>query len=101
EEMLDSQERMLRRLSRPAVPREEIISAYTLHLERIHQWLERQPHIAVLYVRYKVLVERPEAEVAQVNDFLGGRLQVARAVGAVDPTLYRNRATATSRNEER
>jgi hypothetical protein len=91
-EMLDSQERMLRRLGRPAAPRDEMIPAYTLHLTRVHQWLERQPHVAVLRVRYKALVERPEAVVAQVNEFLGGRLNVARAVGVVDRSLYRNRA---------
>jgi hypothetical protein len=90
-EMLASQERMLRRLGREAAPRETIIPAYTSHLERVHQWLQRQPHIAVLRVGYKALVERPEAEVIRLNGFLGGRLDVPRAVGAVDPSLYRNR----------
>jgi hypothetical protein len=90
-EMLDSQERMLRRLGREAAPRETIIPAYSAHLERVHQWLQLQPHIAVLRVGYKALVERPEAEVIRLNGFLGGRLDVSRAVGAVDPSLYRNR----------
>src|SRR5262249_9664511 len=94
-EMLDSQERMLRRLGPEAIPRETIISAYTAHLERVHQWLQRQPHIAVLRVRYKALVERPEPEVVRVNEFLGGRLDVSRAVAAVDPSLYRNRTAAS------
>jgi hypothetical protein len=94
-EMLDSQERMLRRLGREGVPRETILPAFTSHLERVHEWLQRQPHIAVLRVRYKALVERPEAEVARVNEFLGGRLDVSRAAGAVDPSLYRNRAAAS------
>ena len=95
EEMLESQERMLRRLGRPAAPRDQIIPAYTSHLERVHQWLERQPHIGVLRVGYKTLVERPEPAIARLNEFLGGRLDVSRAVGAVDPSLYRNRATAS------
>jgi hypothetical protein len=90
-EMLDSQERMLQHLGRPAIPRETIIPAYTSHLERVHQWLQRQPHFAALRVRYKALVERPQTEIARVNEFLGGRLDVCRAVGAVDPSLYRNR----------
>src|SRR3954447_24156279 len=94
-EMLDSQERMLRRLGREAIPRATIIPAYTAHLERVHQWLQRQPHVAVLRVRYKALVERPETEAARVNEFLGGRLDVCRAVGAVDPSLYRNRTMAS------
>ena len=91
-EMLDSQERMLQRLGREAAPREKIIPAFTSHLERVHQWLQRQPHFAALRVRYRALVERPDAEVAAVNGFLGGRLDVSRAAGAVDPSLYRNRA---------
>ncbi len=94
-EMLDSQERMLQRLGRPAAPREAIIPAYTSHLERVHEWLRHQAHIAVLRVRYKALVERPETEAGRVNEFLGGRLDVSRAAGAVDPSLYRNRAAAS------
>lgn len=94
-EMLDSQERMLQRLGRQAAPREAILPAYVAHLERVDQWLKLQPHVAVHRVRYKALVERPQTEVARVNEFLGGRLDVPRAVGAVDLSLYRNRA-ATS-----
>jgi hypothetical protein len=91
-EMLDSQERMLRRLGRQAAPRETILPAYTSHLERVHRWLQRQPHIAVLRVGYKCLVEQCEPEVMRLNAFLGGLLDVAGAVSAVDPSLYRNRA---------
>jgi hypothetical protein len=97
-EMLESQERMLRRLGRPAAPRGDIIPAYRLHLERVAEWLGRQPHIAVLRVRYQTLVERPDEEVARVNAFLSGRLDVFRAVRAVDPSLYRNRAAAGGLN---
>src|SRR5436190_11106735 len=71
-EMLDSQERMLRRLGRPAIPRDEMIPAFTIHLERVHHWLARQSHMTALRVRYKSLVEQPEAEVARTNEFLGG-----------------------------
>jgi hypothetical protein len=96
DEMLASQERMLRRLGRPAAPRDQIIPAFTQHLERVRQWLERQPNVAALRVRYKALVERPADEVARLNEFLGGRLDVARAAGAVDPSLYRNRAAVSA-----
>lgn len=95
EEMLDSQERMLQRLGRGPAPREKLIPAFTQHLERVHQWLDGQPHIAVLRVRYRVLVERPEAEVARLNVFLGGRLNETQARGVVDPSLYRNRGRDT------
>src|SRR5947207_8783375 len=42
DEMLLSQEKMLQRLNRPAAPREKIKQAYTLHLERLHEWLQQQ-----------------------------------------------------------
>src|SRR5690606_27022086 len=93
-EMLESQERMLRRLGRPAAPRDEIIPAYRMHLERVHGWLAARPNFAVLRVRYRDLVERSGPEVTRLNEFLGGRLDVALAAGAVDPSLYRNRAAA-------
>jgi hypothetical protein len=96
-EMLDSQERMLRRLGRPAVPRDEMIRAYTLHLKRVHEWLARQPHVVVLRVRYQALVEQPVETIATVNDFLGGRLDAERAARSVDPSLYRNRAASPAR----
>src|SRR5262249_52877341 len=59
EEMLLSQEKMLKRLGRNAAPREEMKRSFALHLERLHTWLQQQPHMAVLRVRYNELVEQP------------------------------------------
>jgi hypothetical protein len=94
DEVLLSQEKMLTRLGRPAAPRDQIKRAFDLHLKRLHEWLGEQPNMAVLRVRYGDLVERPEDEAARVGEFLGGAADVARMVGAVDPSLYRNRKTA-------
>src|SRR5262249_25004858 len=71
DEMLRSQEKMLERLNRPAAPREKILQAYTVHLERLHAWLRQQPHREVLPVRYDELVEEPEKEAERVRQFLG------------------------------
>jgi hypothetical protein len=96
DEMLASQEKMLQRLGRPAAPRDQIRPNFIAHLERLTRWLAQQPHIAVLYVDYRKLIERP-AEMAQVvNDFLDGRADTARMAGSVDPSLYRNRSPANS-----
>jgi hypothetical protein len=91
DEVLLSQEQMLRRLGREAAPRDDMKRAYGLHLQRLHDWLPRQANMAVHRVSYNDLVERPLAEAERVRDFLGGRPDVEGMVRAVDPTLYRNR----------
>ncbi len=99
DEVLDSQEKMLRRLGRPAAPRDEIARAYRLHLTRLFRWLDGQPHIVLHRVRYADLVENPAAVVTGVREFLGGRLEAA-AADAVDPSLYRNRKVGTVESTE-
>jgi hypothetical protein len=91
EEVLASQEKMLRRLGRPAAPHEQIKRSFTIHLDRLHQWLQGQLHFEMLRVRYADVVQRPAAEAARVNQFLDGVGNVDRMVQAVDPSLYRNR----------
>jgi Sulfotransferase domain len=91
DETLASQEKMLQRLGRPAVPREQMKQSFTLHLDRLHEWLGRQRHLEVLRVSYNDLVERPEEQAGHVREFLGGRGDVRRMARAVDPSLYRNR----------
>jgi hypothetical protein len=91
DEMLASQEQMLRRLGRTPAPREEIRRSYELHLTRLHEWLGRQGNMEVLRVRYNELVERPEEQAECVSRFLDGKTDAARMARAVDPSLYRNR----------
>ncbi len=91
EEVLDSQEKMLKRLGRTPAPRPAIRAAYTTHLERLHEWLKRQNHLTVLRVRYNDLVERPREQAERVREYLGDRVDVEQMVQAVDPSLYRNR----------
>src|SRR5262249_60413780 len=40
DETLLSQEKMLRRLNRQGAPRDRLKAAFTLHLYRLHQWLQ-------------------------------------------------------------
>ena len=91
EEVLRSQEKMLTRLSRPAAPREQMKQAYLLHLERLHDWLRRQPHFARLRVSYLALVAQPRPEAERVRDFLDDRPDVDGMIRSVDPLLYRSR----------
>ena len=66
DEILDSQEKMLARLGRAAAPRDQIRPAFIAHLDRVFRWLGEQPHIALLIVDYKDLIERP-AEMADAR----------------------------------
>jgi hypothetical protein len=91
DEMLDSQEKMLKRLGRKAIPREEIKPAFTLHLERLNDWLGQQGNIEVLRISYNTLLQQPEAQSQSVRDFLGGSVDLEQMVKTVDRGLYRNR----------
>jgi hypothetical protein len=91
DEMLDSQEKMLRRLGRPAAPREEITKSFTLHLERLFQWLPHQSHMRVLTVSYNDVIDDPEAQIRRVVEFLDGAASAEGMLQAIDQSLYRNR----------
>ncbi len=91
DEMLQSQEKMLERLNRPAAPRDEIKRAFIKHLDRLRDWLGKQPNMQVLYVTYSDLIAEPDEQAKRVAEFLGGQLDTLAMVQAVDPSLYRNR----------
>src|SRR5262245_27762839 len=91
DEMLDSQQIMLNRLGMRSAPREQMKQSYALHLERLHEWLRKQHHIAVLRVSYNDLVEQPAAQAERVSVFLEGKPDVEKMAKMFDRSLYRNR----------
>lgn len=91
EEILESQEKMLRRLGRPAAPRDQIRASFAVHLERIFRWLPAQGHMRVLEVDYNILLRNPEPEVERIATFLEGHVPADRMLGAIRTDLYRNR----------
>jgi hypothetical protein len=91
DEVLESQEKMLQRLGRAAAPLEELRRSFSLHLERLHDWLGRQRNLKVLRVSYNDLLERPREQAQRVSAFLGGNADVEKMAAAVDRSLYRNR----------
>ncbi len=93
DEMVTSQETMLQRRARPAAPREDIKRAFEKHLERLHEWLAQQTHMAVLFVKYSELIKNPDEQARRVSEFLAGKADVKAMVAAVDPSLYRNRSS--------
>jgi hypothetical protein len=71
---------------------EKLADLYSRHLIQVERALVGQPNTRVLAVDYNVLVSDPLPVAKQVNDFLGGRLDLRTMAGAVDRDLYRNRA---------
>ncbi len=90
-EVLESQEKMLRRLNRTAAPADQMRKSFAIHLERLFDWLPRQRHMRVLTVSYNRLLADPQAEVERVTHFLDGWPTSSQMLAAIDPTLYRNR----------
>ena len=92
-EILASQRKMLahRHEDSEDLTDREMTVLFEKHLREIHQWLAQQPNFRVLYIHYSDLLSEPTAHAAQVNQFLGGGLDVNKMASVIDPTLYRNR----------
>ena len=91
EEVLQSQETMLRRMNRQPAPTAEMLAAYRLHLEKLQEWLTSRPDISVLQVNYKNLIEQPEVQAKHICEFLGRDLDLGAMSSSIDTELYRNR----------
>jgi hypothetical protein len=93
DEVLKSQQKMLERLGKGG----EKISDATMsqifrgQLEQCRKWLDERPHFAYLEVHYNEMVADPGAQIATINEFLGGGLSVEGMRSVVEPELYRNR----------
>lgn len=92
DEILDSQEKMLKRLGKPIADRDSIKTAYDIHIKRLFDWLPGQRHLRLTEVCYNDLIAEPLAQIDRVNAFLGGGLDTAAMFAAIDPMLYRNRS---------
>lgn len=97
DEVLQSQEKMLARLARPAAPRDSMKQSFAIHLERLFKWLPGQAHIQILEVSYNDLLSAPESEVERVARFLDNTPSTTQMLSAIDPGLYRNRGATTSK----
>lgn len=97
-EILASQKKML--VNRGEDPNqasdEEIATLFEKHLSNVMNWLASQPNVSVLYVYYSDMLANPEPQMAQINEFLGGKLNTQAMSEVVDPNLYRNRKTRLS-----
>lgn len=94
EEVLASQRAMLERAGKQAADEALLAKVYRRQLEQAEQWLAAQPAFAVLFLEHSALFQNPQPTVAEVNDFLGGGMDLAAMRGTIDPALYRQRKNA-------
>ena len=91
-EVLASQRKMLERRGEASETSDErMIELYDDHLWKVDRLLRREPHLEVIDVPYKAVLEDPRAAAERIRDFLGLPLDAAKMAGVVDERLYRNR----------
>lgn len=95
-EVIQSQQKML--TARGEVLQTEALAETTkrlkAHNDQIVGWMKTAPHIDVLMISHRKLIQNPTAQISRIIAFLGqGILPTAGSMmAAVDPSLYRNRA---------
>lgn len=100
EEVLDSQRTMLAQRGGAGGAQHEpaLKTAYELHLRRVRHLLRTDPCFTMLEVAYADVIADPAAAARRIDAFVGGGLDTARMAAAVDPTLYRHRASMSGRS---
>ena len=93
EEVVASQRAMLARQGRPGATMSDtqLGKVFADQMERVERFLAGRPEFKICAVAYPALIADPAGEMARVNAFLGGGLDEAAMVRAVDPVLYRER----------
>jgi hypothetical protein len=91
EEILASQQEMLRRRGKRADPSEDakMAALYEKHLKQTDAWMTAEPNVAFIYVDYNRMLTNPGEEAARVGAFLDNGLDTGAMAAAVDRALYR------------
>jgi len=92
-EVLASQKVMLERLGKEGgtISDEQMESLFLSQIQEFEQWITQRPNFSLLYVNYRDMIQSPAEQVARINEFLGGSLDVGAMTPIVDPSLYRQR----------
>jgi hypothetical protein len=93
DEILSSQRQMLVRdgIQDDKVPDAKLAELYENHLKKTETWLEQQPNMSTLFISYNQTLREPKPNVNQINQFLGGKLDMKSMFQVVDQNLYRER----------
>lgn len=98
DEVLASQRAMLTRRGEAsgAEHNPALKTAYELHGRRVRHLLQTGSCFTMLEVGYAEVMADPAAAAARIDAFVGGGLDTARMATAIDPKLYRNRASTSA-----
>lgn len=93
-EVYDSQRQMLLEQGKDPdkVSRDQLVTILENHLGEVKMWIQHQPNMECIEVRYDEAVASPEDAAKRIERFLGRGLDTARMVDVVDPELYRQRS---------
>ena len=94
DEVLASQNKMIDRLGTTdtSAQDEAMKEAYRNDIVRVRLLCKKRDNFELIETHYKSTVETPAQTASGVNAFLGGRLDEAEMLAAVDSSLYRNRS---------
>ncbi len=93
EEVIASQDKMLGRQGKTdgGLTREQLLQAYRRELQRMDDWLQGRPNFSVLYVDHADVLNEPDRIARELNEFLGGNLNVEGMRAVPDPSLHRQK----------
>ncbi len=93
DEVIESQRKMLERAGRPSGDPVALKRVFAAQMDSVRRWLDAQAHVRYLEVSYNAMLAAPETEARRVAEFLGLTERADTMAAAVDPGLYRNRAS--------
>ena len=93
DEVLTSQNKMLKRRGQPADSVDDQVMAekFNKHLRKIFNWLKKQKNIETIFISYNDVILSPMEQSKKINRFLGNMLKIDKMVNVVDNFLYRQR----------
>jgi hypothetical protein len=94
EEIVASQDKMLRRLGKevPPASNESVFTAFQQHLAKVKTWLAQRSDVSVLYVDYAAVLQNPREEASRISEFLGQTFDVDAMARQVEQSLHREKA---------
>jgi len=91
-EVLISQQIMLGKTREQAIKNYpfKMAQIFFEQIEKVHKWVELQPNVELLVIKYHEAIENPEDTANKVAKFLDRDMDLQNMLKAIDKKLYRN-----------